>query len=129
MIGPKNGGRSFLLFASPLLVIAYLLFNPTMVGVLRIFAWGPLIVVLCLFLWAIANGRSGFVIVTGAVLVTWYSQRLLHNRAVRGLGRAVTEHEDLLCSLWSTRVVGIAYPNGDILWTDHRHQNGHYADY
>jgi hypothetical protein len=121
--------RPFLLFAAPLLVIAYFLFNPTMVRVLRIFAWGVLILVLCLFVWAIAKGRSGVAIVTGAVLVIWYSQRLVHSKAVRALGRAVTEHEDLLCFLWSTRVVGIAYPNGDILWADHRHQNGQYADY
>jgi hypothetical protein len=112
-------GRPFLLFASPLLVIAYFLFNPIMVRVLRIFAWGPLTVLICSFIWALAKGKSGFVVVAGALLVIWFSQELLHYTAVRRLGKAVTEHEDLLCSLWSTRVVGIAYPNGDILWADH----------
>jgi hypothetical protein len=121
--------RPFLLFAAPFLVIAYFLFNPTMVRVLRIFAWGVLILVLCLFVWAIAQGRSKVAIVTGAVLVIWYSQRLLHSKAVRGLGRAVTEHEDLLCFLWSTRVVGIAYPNGDIFWTDRKYQDGQHSEY
>jgi hypothetical protein len=121
--------QPFLLFATPLLIIGYFLFNPIMVRMLRIFAWGPLIVLVCSFIWALAKSKSGFAVVAGALLVIWSGQELLHYTAVRGLSRAVTEHEDLLCSLWSTRVVGIAYPNGDILWVDHRQQNGQYADY
>jgi hypothetical protein len=121
--------QPLLLLAAPLLVMAYFLFNPLMVRMLRIFAWGPLVLVLCAFIWALAKGKSGLVAVTGALLVIWYSQRMAQDKAVRALGRAVTEHEDLLCSLGAAAVVGVAYPNGDIFWVDRKYQNGQDAHY
>jgi hypothetical protein len=48
---------------------------------------------------------------------------------MRALGAAVTEHEDLLCALWSNRAVGVAYTNGDIFWADHKLQNGQFTRY
>jgi hypothetical protein len=121
--------QPLLLLATPLILISYFLFNPLMFRVLRIFVWGPLVLVACTFTWALAEGKIGTVVVTGAVLVIWYSQRMLHKKAVRALGRAVTEHEDLLRSLWATGVVGVAYPNGDIFWADHKYQDGKDAHY
>jgi hypothetical protein len=59
----------FLLFATPLLVIGYFLFNPGMLRLFRIFVWVPLAVVLCLFTWALVTGRSELDAVTAAALV------------------------------------------------------------
>ena len=116
--------KPLLLLGTPLLVIGYFLFNPTMIAMLRIFAWGPLILVSCTFIWAFAKGSAGLIVFTGALLVIWYSQRLMQNKALRALGKALTEHEDLLCQLWTGRAVGIAYPDGRICWADHESSGG-----
>lgn len=116
--------QPLLLLASPLLAVAYFLFNPAMVRLLRIFAWGPLVLVLGAFIWAVAQGRPGFAVLTGALLAIWYSEKLRERRVVRGLCQAVAEHEDLLCSLWAAGVLGVAYTNGDVFWIDSKRQNG-----
>lgn len=114
----------FLLLAAPLLVVAYFLFNPDMFRLYRVLVWAPLLIVVCLFAWSVLGGKTELGAVTGAVLVIWYSQRLREKRCANALFAAVREHEDLLCTLWSTRALGVSLKNGDVLWADHKCQDG-----
>ncbi len=108
-----------LLLGVPLLVLAYIWFNPIMIQTLRILAWGPLILTFGIFIWALVNRMVGLAILTSCLLVIWFSQRLAHNEAGMALDKSLTEHEDLLCQAWMARTVGIKFPDGRICWVDH----------
>jgi len=118
-----------LLFALPVLLIGFFLFHPSAAMVFGFIRSIFMFLTFAGFVWALLTGKPGLLALTIALLVIWYAQKTIYNKAVSSLIIAAAEHEDLLCLLWQGKALNIRFYNGDTYWSDWKIENGQSIHY
>jgi len=109
-----------LLLALPLLLIGFFIFHPSQAMMLGPIRSGLILLTFGGLIWGFVNGIGW---------LTAYAQRTIYRKAVDGLLRAVIQHEDLLCILWSGNALNVTMYNGDSYWSRWKTEGGKNTHY
>jgi hypothetical protein len=118
-----------LLLALPLLLIGFFIFHPSQAMMLGPIRSGLILLTFGGLIWGFVNGIGWLTALTLSLAILWYAQRTIYRKAVDGLLRAVIQHEDLLCILWSGNALNVTMYNGDSYWSRWKTEGGKNTHY
>lgn len=102
-----------LLLALPLLLVGFLIFHPNQAMMLGKIRSGLILLTFGGLVWGLVSGIGWLTALNLSLVILWYVQRAIYNKAVNGMIRAVMQHEDLLCILWNSHALNVYMQNGD----------------
>ena len=117
-----------LLLALPVLPIGFFIFHPG--G--RYFGFIRTLFIFLTFAgfgWALFTNRPWLLALTIALLLIWFANRTVYNKAVHYLISEAAKHEDLLCLLWDTKAFNVRFYNGSTYWADWKDEDGKTTHY
>lgn len=118
-----------LLLFLPVLLVCFFIFHPSSAMTFGFIRTALIGLVFIAFAWSLISDITWLTALTLTLLIIWYAQRTIYKKAINGLIKAVLEHEDLLCLLWSGRVLNIGFYNGNSYWVDWKTEDGQSIHY
>ncbi len=120
-----------MLLALPVFLIAFFIFHPSAAMVFGIIRSGFIGLSFVGLVYAFMTSKPGLLALCLTLVIIWYALNTIYRKAVNYLTEAVSEHEDLLCTLWQGKALTIMFFNGNSYWVDWKKENGQiirYAD-
>lgn len=120
-----------LLLALPVLLIAFFVFHPSSAMIFGPIRSGFIGLSFIGLAYAFFADKAWLLALTITLIIIWWAQKTIYKKAINHITLAMTEHEDLLCLLWSGKVVNIRFYNGNSYWVDWKSEDGkniHYND-
>jgi len=118
-----------LLLALPLLLVSNFLFHPGFKVMLGLISKILIFLSFVGLFYSIITNKEWLLAISLSLVIIWWAQKTIYQKATNTLTKTLLEHEDLLCMFWNSKALSINLFNNNKYWADWKVEDGEHIHY